>query len=142
MRAPVPCAAVSFGPETMRGAPSTVPAGVVEFRLARNGVVTEFRKGRLSRLDICDAHPELLRAAVNCGSAAPEPCPICEADDMVHVVYVFGSRMPASGRCITSEAELSKLRRGTRLLTAYQVEVCPACSWNHLFRMFPVGRTR
>ena len=42
-------------------------AGDVDYRLARNMVVSEFHKGRLSRLDICDAHPELLRAATNVG---------------------------------------------------------------------------
>ena len=38
----------------------------------------EFRRGRLSKLDVCDAHPELLRAARNVGEARSEDCPICE----------------------------------------------------------------
>lgn len=133
---------MSFRADTLRGAPSRPAAGQVDFRLARRAVLADFRKGRLSRLDVCDAHPELIRAAVNCGRPAPEPCPICEDDTLVLVTYVFGSRLPASGRCITSTDELAKLNRSPRDLAAYVVEVCPDCSWNHLARTFPVGRGR
>jgi hypothetical protein len=134
--------AVSFRPEALRGAPTAAPRGLVDFRLARNAVVSEFRKGRLSRLDVCDAHPELLRAARNCGEATAQPCPVCEAEDLVTVSYVFGARLPASGRCVTSRGELAKLHRTGRDLACYVVEVCPGCAWNHLLRSFPVGRAR
>ncbi len=51
---------MSLRPEALRGAGSgTHVAGQVDYRLARNVIVSEFRKGRLSRLDVCDAHPEL-----------------------------------------------------------------------------------
>ncbi len=131
--------AVTFRPDAVRGSPSGGFPGVVDFRLARNAVVKEFKRGRLSRLDVCDAHPELVRNAIHCGRPAPEPCPIC-AEDMVLVTYVFGSRLPPSGRCITSLGELTKLNRGSRELAAYVVEVCAQCRWNHLTRTFPVGR--
>lgn len=130
---------MTFRPDAIRGAPPGGFTGVVDFRLARNAVVKEFRRGRLSRLDVCDAHPELLRNALHCGRPAPEPCPICE-QPLALVTYVFGSRLPPGGRCITSLNELTKLNRGSRELSAYVVEVCPACSWNHLSRTFPVGR--
>ena len=129
---------MSFRQETMRGLARTTP-GQVDFRLARRAVLADFKKGRLSRLDVCDAHPELLRAAVNLGRPAQEPCPVCEDETLVFVTYVFGPRLPASGRCITTAAELAKLNKSPRELTAYVVEVCPACSWNHLARTFPVG---
>ena len=54
--------------------------GEIDYRLARNMVVSEFRKGRLSRLDVCDAHPELLRAARNVGEPAIQDCPVCEQE--------------------------------------------------------------
>lgn len=130
---------MAFGPGSLPGAAAGAPAGVVDFRLARNAILAEYRKGRLSRIDVCDAQPELLRNAVHCGRPAPDPCPICEAD-MVLVTYVFGSRLPASGRCVTSLEELAKLDRGTAEYAAYVVEVCDGCSWNHLVRSFPVGR--
>jgi hypothetical protein len=135
--------AVTFRPDTVRGAVETSDgSGRVDYRLARNAVVSEFRKGRLSRSDVCDAHPELLRAAKNVGTPSTEDCPICEDNKLVHVSYVFGSRMPAHGRCITTMAEMAKLDRGNRELACYVVEVCPECSWNHLSRTFPLGRAR
>src|SRR5437588_4119898 len=102
--------------------PRTLP-GEVDYRLARNMVVSEFRKGRLSRLDICDAHPELLRAAANVGQPTSEDCPICEESKVRLVSYVFGSRLPASGKCVTSKAELSRLSKGAGELACYVVEV-------------------
>lgn len=113
--------------------------GRVEYRLARNAVVREFQKGRLSRIDVCDAHPELLRAARNVGVPLGEECPICEETSLVHVTYVFGSRLPAHGRCAATAEELAKLCGRTEEVACYVVEVCPGCSWNHLARMYPAG---
>jgi hypothetical protein len=136
-------ATMSFGPESMRGAPAASHvSGQIDYRLARNSIVSEFRKGRLSRLDVCDAHPELLRAATNVGQPTREDCPICEEGKIVLVSYVFGSRLPPSGKCVTSQRELLKLTRGARELACYVVEVCPSCSWNHLSRTFAVGGRR
>ncbi|HEX3426960.1 MAG TPA: DUF5318 family protein [Acidimicrobiales bacterium] len=134
---------MSFRPEMMRGAPR-VPqvAGQVDYRLARNAVVSEFRKGRLSKLDVCDAQPELLRAATNCGQETREDCPICGETKVVLVSYAFGSRLPASGRVVASRSDLSKLSRAGRELACYVVEVCTKCSWNHLARTFAVGGRR
>jgi hypothetical protein len=131
---------MSFGPESMRGASGAPQAGgQIDYRLARNAVVSEFRKGRLSRPDVCDAHPELLRAASNCGQATREDCPICEETELVLVSYVFGSRLPPSGKCVTAPQELAKLSRSGRELACYVIEVCPNCSWNHLTRTFAIG---
>jgi len=117
----------------------TGAGGRVEYRLVRNAAVSEFRKGRLSRLDVCDAHPELVRAARNVGTPIDEDCPICAEVKAVHVTYVFGARLPAQGRCCASPAELAKLSRRPDEVVCYVVEVCPECSWNHLVRMYPAG---
>jgi Family of unknown function (DUF5318) len=130
---------MSFGPSALRGVPVTGTGGRVEYRLARNAVVSEFKKGRLSRLDVCDAHPELLRAARNVGTTLAEDCPICEETAVVHVTYVFGSRLPKNGRCPTTSTELARLCRRADEVVVYVVEVCPNCSWNHLARMYPAG---
>jgi hypothetical protein len=131
---------MSFGPSALRGFPVTGTGGRVEYRLARNAVVSEFRKGRLSRLDVCDAHPELLRAARNVGVELPdEDCPICETSTVVHVTYVFGPRLPPNGTCPATPAELARLCRRANEVVCYVVEVCPECSWNHLARMYPAG---
>ena len=123
------------------GAGSRV-AGEVNYALARNAVVKEFRKGRLSRLDVCDAHPELLRAALNIGEEAQADCPICEEAKLRLVSYVFGKGLPPSGTCVSSKKELTKLSRTGRDLACYVVEVCPICAWNHLTRSFAVSTRR
>jgi Family of unknown function (DUF5318) len=130
---------MSFNVSAIRGSAAGVP-GQVDYRLARQHALAEFRRGRLSRLDLCDAHPELLRNALALGEAVAEPCPICEGDELVLVTYVFGPRLPASGRCISSKDELAKLNRSSARLAAYVVEVCRQCSWNHLARTFLLGR--
>jgi Family of unknown function (DUF5318) len=136
---------MSLRPEALRGAGSASLAaghGHVDYRLARNSVVSEFRKGRLSRLDVCDAHPELLRAAVNVGEESREDCPICEEVKVRLVSFVFGSRLPPSGTCVTSKKEITRLSHKAGSLACYVVEVCPNCSWNHLARSFVVTRSR
>jgi hypothetical protein len=134
---------MSFRPDTLRGAGAgTDGAGHVDYRLARNVVVSEFRKGRLSRLDVCDAHPELLRAAANVGEETREDCPICEEVRVRLISYAFGTGLPPSGTCITSKAEFMKLTRRARNVTCYVVEVCPSCAWNHLARSFTVSSGR
>ncbi|MGC8464288.1 MAG: DUF5318 family protein [Acidimicrobiales bacterium] len=130
---------MSFVPGVPRGAQTSPTGGWVEYRLARNAVVSQFRKGRLSRLDVCDAHPELLRAARNVGAAAEEACPVCDAESMVDVTFVFGARLPAGGRCVASSAELARYHRRKDPVVCYVIEVCPQCAWNHLVRMYPAG---
>ncbi len=130
---------MSFRPDTVRGVRTTAAGGRVEYQLARNAVVREYHRGRLSRLDVCDAHPELLRAARNLGRALAQPCPICEDDTLVDVTYVFGPRLPSGGRCVATTAELARYKRRKEPVVCYVVEVCTGCSWNHLLRMFPAG---
>lgn len=113
----------------------------VDYRLARNAVLTEFRAKRLTREDICDAHPELLRAA-KAGSVTEEECPVCQDEDLVHVTYAFGPGLPARGRCVDDTKAMRKLDQSGTELSCYVVEVCPACSWNHLVRRVPLGGRR
>ena len=134
---------VSFRPDAVRGAGVASLPGQIDYRLARNSILKEFSRGRLSRLDVCDAHPELLRVARNMGTPAGGPCPICEdAAGLVHVAYAFGPRLPAGGSAFTGPAELAKLTRRAGEVACYVVEVCTACSWNHLARTYPAGRRR
>ncbi len=112
--------------------------GENDYRLERHRLLSELRRGRLARSEVCDAHPELLRAARNIGEQTDQRCPVCEEANVVLVSYVFGPRMPPEGRCVTTKAEMTKLRRGAAELACYVVEVCPGCSWNHLARVFMV----
>ena len=134
---------MSLTPETLRGAgPAAHVAGHVDYRLARNSIVSEFHKGRLSRLDICDAHPDLMRAATNVGAETSEDCPICEETKLRLVSYVFGNRLAPSGVCVTSKQEMKKVARTAKDLVCYVVEVCPNCAWNHLNRSYAVTSRR
>jgi hypothetical protein len=117
---------------------SRTTPGEIDYRLARQALLSQYRAGRLARHEVCDAHPELRRAAREVGRPTTANCPICEDDVLVHVSYVFGPRLPAHGRCVTSSAELAKLARRRGQFACYVVEVCPTCSWNHLARTFPL----
>ncbi len=130
---------MSFRPGVHDGVPTSSSGGQVEYLLARNAVIREFRRGRLSRLDVCDAHPELLRAARNLGRSTGEACPICEEADLVDVTFVFGSRLPSGGRCVTTQSELRRYWKRKDPVACYVVEVCTECRWNHLDRMYPAG---
>ena len=130
-----------FRPEAIQGATSSQP-GTIDYRLARQALVAEYRKKRLARHEVCDAHPELVRAARELGEPTSIECPICEEVNVVLVSYVFGPGLPAFGRCISSKDELAKLKRRPAEMACYVVEVCPNCSWNHLARVFPVGGAR
>ncbi len=131
---------MSFRPESLRGArPSSASSGQIDYRLVRRRAIDEFKRGRLSRADICDAQPELLRAARNVGEERREDCPICDQCPVVLVSFAFGPRLPAHGRCITTKKELARLSGRSEPVTCYVVEVCPECAWNHLVLTFPVG---
>jgi hypothetical protein len=143
LRSSVACSAVTFHVGALRGVTPNGGAGVVDHRLARRFLVSEYRKGRLARHQVCDAHPELIRAARALGEETRVDCPICEDDKLVLLTYVFGPRLPAHGRCITAKSELDALSRRTETLTAYVVEVCRSCTWHHLLRVVPIaGRAR
>ena len=139
---PLAWASVTFRPESIRGLQPARKPGQIDYRLVRKRTIDEFHRGRLSRLDVCDAHPELLRAARNVGETRSEPCPICDDAAVALVSYAFGPRLPAGGRCITTAKELARLDRRADDVTCYVVEVCPGCSWNHLVRTFAVGGRR
>jgi hypothetical protein len=133
---------VRFEPQRVRGAQATGLPGQIDYRLARNAILKEYKRGRLSRLDVCDAHPELVRAARSIGAAAVDPCPVCEEPSLVHVSYAFGHRLPPGGQTFVDGTELARLTRRAGEVACYVVEVCPECRWNHLARTFVAGRRR
>lgn len=131
-------ASSGFSATALRGA----GRGVVDHRLARRHLINEFRRGRLRQDQVCDAHPELIRAARNIGSESRTTCPICQQVKLRLVTYVFGSRLPSSGRCVSTAKEMAALNARSDDLTAYVVEACTECRWHHLLRILPVGGVR
>jgi len=131
--------AATSRPGTSGRPEASITQARVEYRLIRNAVVRDVRKGKLGLVDVCDAHPELLRAARNVGKPSGEQCPICESTDTVQVTYVFGSGLPPGGRCPGTATELNRLRRREDPVLCYDVEVCPLCAWHHLTRKYSAG---
>lgn len=112
----------------------------VDYTLARRAVLRDFRAGRRDRTDVCDAHPELMRAARNIGECVDDDCPVCGHAHLRLVSYVYGDGLrAANGRCI-DERELAKLDAAHEEFSRYVVEVCIACRWNHLNRRELHGR--
>ena len=113
--------------------------GTVDHRLARRSAINEYKRGRIGRLDLCDAHPELMRAARAVGRATETLCPICEEANLVLVTYVFGPRLPAEGKLAAELKDLAEFNRRNECYTGYVVEACCECRWNHLVRVLPLG---
>jgi hypothetical protein len=110
--------------------------GVVDYTLAKRALLRDFQRGLLSRLEICDAHPELLRAARYVGEQTHQPCPVCEQEGLRRLAYVFSDDLARdNGRVWNTERgiALASEREGR---TCYVVEVCTHCSWNHLSEAF------
>ncbi len=119
---------------------SSANGAVVEFGLVRHALLEKLAAGKLRPEDVCDAHPELLRAARNIGRSTGETCPVCHDAELVEVTYVFGARLPSGGTCPSTRAELLKLERREEPVQCYAVEVCVACSFHHLVRKWSRGR--
>jgi hypothetical protein len=105
----------------------------------RESILKEYRRGRLGRLEVCDAQPELMRIAKNMGRKTDTECPICEQEPLVHVTFAFGPGLPPGGLPLGDLRELSKTARRSADVACYVVEVCVGCCWNHLLSVFAAG---
>ena len=117
-------------------------AATIDFRMLRRAYVERVRAGDVPRHDACDASIDLVRAAHHYGVARRAVCPLCAANELRNVTYLFGPRLPKSGRCITSARSLRTLAARPEQFTAYTVEVCLACQWNHVLEAAPCGGRR
>src|SRR4051794_14253679 len=99
---------MSFSVDTLRTGSGSGGRAVVDHRLERRALINEYRRGRLRREQLCDAHPELIRAARNVGTPSKVMCPICEETNLTLVTYVFGPRLPSHGRCVTTKKDLAQ----------------------------------
>ena len=114
------------------------PTSEISYELEKRRVLQQYQTGVLSTYDVCDAHPELLRAAHNYSFKQSGDCPICSEITLVTVSYVFGPRLPSHGRCVNSKKDLDRIRKRKGSFTCYEVEVCTSCSWNYLTRAYPL----
>lgn len=112
------------------------PFGSVDYTLAKRAILREFRVGLVSRFDICDAHPELMRAAKYVGEPASHACPVCRKDNLRLLAYVYADDLRADNGRVWELKKALALTAAHRGGACYVVEVCPDCSWNHLSRAF------
>lgn len=127
--------------------------GFIDYRMAKRALVRQVTRGLVARQDVCDAHPDLLRAARNVGTPSERDCPICvladqraevptdEVPTLRLVTYVFGTDLRRkSGVVVWTREELEDLAADHNSFTAYTVECCLVCGWNHLVESYLMGR--
>ncbi len=124
-----------------KGRPGSTP-GSIDYRLTRRRVLRSYRDGDIASSEICDAQAELLRVGASCSEPAGEACPVCREQDLRIVRFVFGPRLPKSGRAVSSAGELTRLAGRAGEHRCYEVEVCLQCRWNHLRASFPLVAER
>lgn len=114
--------------------------GVVDYTLAKRSLLRQARRGLLALTDICDAHPELLRAARYVGEHTSRPCPVCDGRDLRLLAYVYAEELKRDNGRVWAIDEALAITARCKGGACYVVEVCTHCSWNHLAEAF-VGRS-
>ena len=108
----------------------------VDYTLAKRALLNDVRTGMTSWTDVCDAHPELMRAAKHVGEHSRRDCPVCSKTKLRLVTYVYGDGLrEENGRVWPLDVGLSMAadRPGSWCCV---VEVCVECQWNHLAEAF------
>lgn len=123
----------------MKPAPSGATRATIDYRMMRRDYLRRVRSGDVPLRDACDAPRDLLFAAVRFGTPRRGVCPLCARRSLHNVMYLFGPRLPKSGRCVADQAELRGYDARAEHYTSYEVEVCVSCEWNHLLRARPHG---
>src|SRR3954447_21082813 len=106
---------------------------VVDSSLARRATLAGLATGRVGRHEVCDAQAYLVRASRYHGQPVDDVCPLCGANGLGQVFFTFADcvRGDTDGRARRSR-ELLALADEVGEFTAYLVEVCANCRWNHL----------
>jgi hypothetical protein len=113
----------------------------IDYTLAKRALLRDAQAGLQSVNELCDAHPELMRAARHVGEPTRTDCPVCAKEKLVLLAYVYGDTLKADNGRVWS------LDTGMRMAAAYPgaycyvVEVCRNCQWNHLREAFTARRS-
>lgn len=97
----------------------------------RAAAVRDFKAGRRSRDEVCDADFLLRAAAEHHGVDSPRPCPVCEGPLRL-TRWVYGDELGRRSGSARSEEEIVDIAAEVAEFTVHTVEVCRACRWNHL----------
>ncbi len=119
-----------------RRASARARLGVVDYTLAKRSILRDARRGLLAMTDICDAHPELLRAARHVGEQASRQCPVCDRDDLRLLAYVYADELKRDNGRVWEKDKALAIAASCKGGVCYVVEVCTGCSWNHLSEAF------
>ena len=119
-----------------RSSSARAKLGAVDYTLAKRALLRQARGGLFSRLEICDAHPELLRAARYVGEDAARPCPVCDEHHLRLLAYVYADELKRDNGRVWTIDEALVIAARCKGGACYVVEVCTACSWNHLAEAF------
>jgi hypothetical protein len=116
------------------------PRSVIDYALARRATLADLTAGRIGAIDVCDAHPYLIRAAKYHGEPTTKRCPVCRAGEPLrHVTYTYGDELGGGSGRVRATRELPALAARFSELRVYVVEVCQRCGWNHLVTSYVVG---
>ena len=109
---------------------------VIDYTLAKRALLRNAQVGLQSVNELCDAHPELMRAAKHVGEPTRVDCPVCGKDKLVLLAYVYGDRLRADNGRVWSIDTGMRMAAADPSTRCYVVEVCRACHWNHLRETF------
>lgn len=112
---------------------------VVDYGLARRATLRSLFAGQATTTDVCDAHPDLLRAAKHHGEGTDKSCPVCRNQPLTHVTYVFGDELGSYTGRVKNTRELPDMAQEYGEFRVYVVEVCQGCAWNHLTVSYVLG---
>jgi len=145
--------------------PPRSTAGVrsfVDYALVRQSTLHNLRSGYVTTTDVCDPHPDLIRAALHHGEPSTRSCPVCRGGDvgvdrldprlginggpglpgaggLVFLRYAYGDELGQFSGRIKSQQEIADLSQEAGDVKVYVVEVCISCGWNHLIASYVVG---
>ncbi|MEA2522759.1 MAG: hypothetical protein QOI81_2405 [Actinomycetota bacterium] len=114
--------------------------GIIDYTLAKRALLRDAKRGTLGLTDLCDAHPELIRAAKHVGEPTKTDCPVCGKVKLVLLAYVYGESLKADSGRVWSVAAGIRLAAAHADACCYVVEVCTTCHWNHLREAFTARR--
>jgi hypothetical protein len=115
------------------------PRQVVDYALQRRALLADVHAGRVGVAQVCDAGPYLLRAARFHGEPSEVTCPVCRREKLAEVCWVFSEQLKHLSGSARTREELSRMDAAHAEFSVYVVEVCRACSWNHLIQSYVLG---
>lgn len=112
---------------------------VVDYALRRRALLARVHAGQVGVMEVCDAHPYLLRAARFHGQTSDVTCPVCRKEQLTQVNWVYGEELRHVSGSARSTGELTRMAAVHAEFSVHVVEVCRTCGWNHLVRSYVLG---